>query len=402
VIPSCDNSKMTACLSDRYDLYCYDSKSSEDKKETKLVAMMGSDLMITMFENNGIQINEINTARKLNIPILFIYDSVEEKINDSDNKEENIIVFENIEEIVMIIKNKFKLIKKIKKQNDLPFKTLQNKTKLFEFNKLNSISLLVEEKQLISTGDKVQSYNVNTNSLEALQALEFNDGQSNACVNNQDKEIIFLKKNLFSKYNFDFDKISEDNILSLEKDVVIDEIVVNEENKHIYGISNNFGMLYHFNNEFKIMHKMEIVVPLLIKVFKSNLYMLLTGDGNSSIEERGKNRIIENQKSFINIYSQKGEENIKFNKKIILDVLIRPNNFHVDENYIFIFSRYSNKHRFINFKSYIFLFSHDGIFLQKTGLDINDNECTKFLIVDNETIYCADDITKNFHRLDFN
>jgi hypothetical protein len=277
-------------------------------------------------------------------------------------------------------------------------------------NEINSISLLLEEKELILTGDKVLSYNLNTNTLEAIQALEFNDGQLNACVNNQDKEIIFLNNNVFSKYNFAFDKISEDNILSLEDNVVIDEIVVNEENKHVYGISNNSGILFHFNNEFKIMHKMEIVVPLLIKVFNSNLYMLLTGDGNSSIEKRGKNRIIEDEKSYICIYSQKGEENIKFRKKIILDVLIRPNNFHVDENYIFIFSRYSNKHRLINFKSHIFLFSHDGIFLQKTGLDINDNVRTKFLIVDNETIYCADYITierkgyvvKNFYRLDFN
>jgi hypothetical protein len=52
---------------------CYNSKLSEDVKEEKLVLMMGSSLMIVMFENNEIQNQEINTARRLKIPIfLFI------------------------------------------------------------------------------------------------------------------------------------------------------------------------------------------------------------------------------------------------------------------------------------------------------------------------------------------
>ena len=34
-IPSCANSKLMACLSDRYDLYCYDSNAPKDKKESK-------------------------------------------------------------------------------------------------------------------------------------------------------------------------------------------------------------------------------------------------------------------------------------------------------------------------------------------------------------------------------
>jgi hypothetical protein len=50
---------------------CYNSKLYEDVAEVKLVVMMGSRLMIVMFQNNDIQNIEINTARKLNIPIFF-------------------------------------------------------------------------------------------------------------------------------------------------------------------------------------------------------------------------------------------------------------------------------------------------------------------------------------------
>ena len=52
---------------------------------------------------------------------------------------------------------------------------------------------------------------------------------------------------------------------------------------------------------------------------------------NENIEGRCTSQIIENEKSFINIYSQKEKEDIEF-KKIILEVLILPNDFHVDEN----------------------------------------------------------------------
>jgi hypothetical protein len=50
---------------------CYNSKLYEDVAEEKLVVMMGARLMIVMFQNNDIQNIEINTARKLNIPIFF-------------------------------------------------------------------------------------------------------------------------------------------------------------------------------------------------------------------------------------------------------------------------------------------------------------------------------------------
>jgi hypothetical protein len=77
-------------------------------------------------------------------------------------------------------------------------------------------------------------------------------------VNNKDKEIIILNKNVFSKCNFNFVKISEDKTLSLEDDFIINEIFVNEENKHVYGISNNSHKLFHFDEEFKLIETMDI------------------------------------------------------------------------------------------------------------------------------------------------
>jgi hypothetical protein len=128
---------------------CYNSKLYEDVAEEKLVVMMGARLMIVMFQNNDIQNIEINTARKLKISILFIYNSLDDKQGDTTNEREYQIVFKNFEDVAMILKDSFKLIKKITKRKNLPFKTLQNKTKLFNIFKINSISILKEKKQLI-------------------------------------------------------------------------------------------------------------------------------------------------------------------------------------------------------------------------------------------------------------
>jgi hypothetical protein len=88
-------------------------------------------------------------------------------------------------------------------------------------------------------GDKIQSFDLAGENPEAIQLFVINEGQLNACVNNKDKEIIILNKNVFSRYNFDFLKISEEKDKILEVEDIINEIIVNEENKHVYGISNN-------------------------------------------------------------------------------------------------------------------------------------------------------------------
>ena len=304
----------------------------------------------------------------------------------------------------MKLKDKFKLIKKIKRRKDLPFKTLENETKLFEFNELNSISILKEDQKLILAGDIIQSYNTNFfNSIQNIQIFEFKNGQINACVNNKDKEIIILNNRVFSKYFYvfsKFEKLQEVEISGVKD--IINEIVVNEENKHVYGISNNRMKLFHFDEKFKLIKTMKITIPLLIKVFNNNIYMLLKGYFNSNIEGSNTSQIIENEKSFIGVYSQKEYEFIKFKRKIILDVLVQPRDFDVDENYIFIFSHFINKHHLFNTHSHVFVFNHVGIFLQNTGLDIVNPIDTRFLLVDNQTIYCADHRTKIFKRLEFN
>jgi hypothetical protein len=402
---NCVNSKIKSYLEDNYDLMCFNSKLSEDVKEEKLVLMMGSSLMIVMFENNEIQKREINTAIGFNIPILFIYKLEEDKLRDKVNEGEDKIVFKNLEEIESFLKDRFKLIKKIKKRKNLPFKTLESKTELFEFDKITSISILKEKKKLLLAGKTIQSLDLHSNTPIHIKTFQFNEGQLNVCVNNKGKEIIilknkvFLKNRVFAKYNFDFIKTSEVEILELLNYVYINEIVVNEENKHVYGISNNQMKLFHFDKEFKLIQTMNITTPLLIKLFNNYLYMLLKGYGNINIGGRDTSQIIENESSFIGVYSQKGSEFIKFKRKIILDVLVQPLDFHVDENYIFIFSRYINTIHVFNTQLHVF--DHDGIFLQKTGLDFRFHNNTRFLFVDNQTIHCADYDTKSFKRLEF-
>ena len=383
---------MKSYLEDTYDLYCYNTKSSKHDNNVKLVAMMGSNLMIVMFENNEIQNQEINTARILKIPILFIFNSEEDKQRDSVNQGENRIVFKSLERIELVLK--YRLIKKFKFRKYLPFETLENKTKLFEFNIINSISILKDKKKLILVGDKIQSYDLHENTLKDI------------IKNNKDKEIIILNNRVFSKYNFDFIKISEDKILELDSNVIINEIDVNEKNKHIYGISNNRMKLYRFNEEFKLKQIMDITVPLLIKVLNNNLYTLLKGYGNSkNMEGSYTSKIIENEKSIIHIYSQKEYEVIKFKRKMIIDVLVLPDDFHVDENFFFIFTPFINKHHIFDHKSHVFVFDHDGMLLQKTGKDIWGHQDTRFLLVDYQTIFCADfkyDSTpKFFKKLEF-
>ena len=64
-----------------------------------------------------------------------------------------------------------------------------------------------------------------------------------------------------------------------------------------------------------------------------------------------------------------------------------------------------NKHHIFDHKSHVFVFDHDGIFLQKTGLDIWGHQDTRFLVVDYQTIYCAefknDSTPKFFKKLEF-
>jgi hypothetical protein len=159
--------------------------------------------------------------------------------------------------------------------------------------------------------------------------------------------------------------------------------------------------LYHFDEELKIKQIMDITARLLIKVLNNKLYMLLKGYDNSNIEGSGTSQLIENKPSFIGIYFQKENELIKFKKKIILDVLIAPCDFHVEENYIFIFTPFINKHHIFDFKLQLLLFNHDGILLQKTGFGIEVLIETRLLIVDYQTIYCADYKTKSFIKLEF-
>jgi hypothetical protein len=395
---------MKSYLEDNYDLICFNSRLSKDDDEVKLVSIMGSSLMVVLFQDNEIQYQEINTARRLKIPILFIYNSLYVQKIYSINKGEYKIVFNSLVEIAMILKDRFNLIKKIKKRKDLPFKTLEKKIELFEFDKIESISILKEKNQLILAGDTIQSLDLHSNTPIHIQTFQFNEGQLNVCVNNKDKEIIILNNRVFSKYFYVFSKfvkLSENKISGVEDDVIINEIVVNEENKHVYGISDNQMKLLHFDKEFKLIQTMTTSVPLLIKVFNNYLYMLLKGYGNSNIEGKRPSQIIENENSFIGVYSQKGSEFIKFKREIILDVLVQPRDFDVDENYIFIFSRIINKNHLFTLQLHVFVFNQDGIFLQKTGLDLRSYRDTRFLFVDNQTIYCAYFGTKCFKRLEF-
>ncbi len=156
---------------------------------------------------------------------------------------------------------------------------------------------------------------MNGNTLKTIQSHESNERQLNACVNNKDKEIIILNKNVFSKCNFNFVKISEDKTLSLEDYFIINEIFVNEENKHVYGISNISNKLFHFDEEFKLIETMDILISILITVFNNKLYMLMKGFRNSNIQGTNTSEIIENENSFIGVYYQKENEFIKFKRK---------------------------------------------------------------------------------------
>jgi hypothetical protein len=368
---------------------CYDSRVG-DVDEVKLVAMISARLMIVMYQNNEIQNKEINTARKLKIPILFIYHAVYVQKIYPVNKGEHKIVFKNLEDVAIILKDRFKLIKKTKKQKHFRFKTLVNKKELFNIFRVNSIAILKEKKKFLLAGDKIQFYDLQDNT---QQSYEFDKGQLYVCVNNKDKEIIILNNKVFYKYDFDFGRISEDNISELVQNLDINEIAVNEENKHIYGISDYPLQLYHFDEEFKLIETIDILISIFIKVFNNKLYMLIKGYLNSNIQGTNTSEIIENEKSFIGVYSQKENENIKFKRKIVLEFIVAPIDFHVDENYIFIFTSYINKHHLFDFKLNLFLFNHDGILLQKTELDIWSYIITRFLVVDHETIYCAYDET---------
>ena len=116
--------------------------------------------------------------------------------------------------------------------------------------------------------------------------------------------------------------------------------MVNEENKHLYAISNNSFRLYHLDNEFTIIEETNVAIPLLIKVFKNHLHLLLNGYNNLNIEGEETSQLIEDERSFIAVYSQKEKEEIKFNKKIILNHLILPSDFHIEEKYIIIFNKF--------------------------------------------------------------
>ena len=90
----------------------------------------------------------------------------------------------------MIIRKRFKLFKKLTKRDDLPFKTLEYKTELFKFTKLNSVSILKEKQKLLLAGDTIQSLDLHKNTPIHIKTFQFNEGQLNVCVNNKGKEII--------------------------------------------------------------------------------------------------------------------------------------------------------------------------------------------------------------------
>jgi hypothetical protein len=116
---------MKIYLEDNYDLRCYNSIFFKDDNKVKLVALMGYSLMIVMFQNNEIQNQEINTAKVLNIPILIIYNSEEDRNNNEVNQIYNTILIQNLEVLIeTILINRYKFVKKERK--NLPFKTLKH------------------------------------------------------------------------------------------------------------------------------------------------------------------------------------------------------------------------------------------------------------------------------------
>ena len=162
--------------------------------------------MISMFQKNGdIQKKEVNTARKINIPILFIYNSKGDKRkNGSVNSVEDQIFFEDINGVAIILKNKFRLIEEVIK--NLPFKTLKNHIEvLTNTTNVNSFSLLKDEKKLILTGYEIMCITLVNNSKEILN-IGYEGKLIKICVNYRTQEIIILNNRVFSKYDFDFEK----------------------------------------------------------------------------------------------------------------------------------------------------------------------------------------------------
>jgi hypothetical protein len=129
--------------------------------------------------------------------------------------------------------------------------------------------------------------------------------------------------------------------------------------------------------------------------------LLLKGYLNSKIEGSSTSQIIEDEKSFIGIYSQKENLFLKFKRRIVLDFIVAPTDFDVDEKYIYIITPFINKNHLYSQESHILIFDHDGILLQKTGLELGFYKNKRFLVSDYETIYCADLDFNTFYKLKF-
>ena len=71
--------------------------------------------------------------------------------------------------------------------------------------------------------------------------------------------------------------------------------------------------LFHFDQKFKLIQEMDIIVPLIGKVLYNNRYGLLGSFSNNN--RKPTSHPIDEERSFINVYSQNQKENIKFHKK---------------------------------------------------------------------------------------
>ena len=381
-------------LDQNYNLTCYNSSEGTFNNEENLVLMLGAKLFISVYgecsdniDSNRVGMNkEIATARRLKMPILFIYASEEQKRDDKRKYKNNETrtVFTELENS---LKDKYGLIGNIKK-NGHPYKSIKSieypiKNFYQSSNLVGTICSLKSENKLIFLRENPTNacslYTQDILNDEMVRIITGLDSSVKICVNNRAKEIILY--DFFSlRFNIHSFKVNSDMVLVSNcfksGDVAVDvtEIEVNEITSHIYGMKLN--KLFHFNENFKLIEALIIDSMLRFRVFKDELFVLYR-------------KIEMEDYHYISLYREKNNK-LKLKKTLAVDysVIIDTGCFEITEKYILLMGKFRNKFNISTDGFYLFLIDRNGILLQKTRLDAFVSDLIfNFVVVDDETIY---------------
>jgi hypothetical protein len=404
-----NNSNLKSYLEDNYNInVCLSGEFSDN--EEKFLAILGAELIISVYKN-GDELNkiEIKTAKKLNLPILYLYNSnkdIERNLDANEYELDCSDIKDLNSYIKSILEKKFKIKMKLKSSQETPFVNCEADELLYSshgYDDLNNLNLNLNDNQseLIFTGRstkdlnyKIIKYNFGNYKFDELH-LENNNNQLDVkCRISIGDEIAVWNTKTITIYNKSNPKLIESTIAI--PDDSYDQILVSQRNKYL--LSFNSDKITFIDATTHANHHVEIWKPfrMRLRTSKDSFLYVLSNDYEIFNNRDKIDRIFYKERPYISLYQEDEKSDLVFIKKIKFDTFFNPFDFQLDGENILIIGEYRDKLHHSRSLQFLLTFDNSGELLYKTGLTDLTSEISNFVIMnvsnhpepDKSIIYC--------------